>query len=68
MKQVTLAVDGMHCGHCVHAVREALAAIPGVEVKDVKVGSVAVDLDEAKAGIAALLEAVEDAGYRAQEA
>ena len=30
MKRIDLKVDGMSCGHCVHAVTEALTALPGV--------------------------------------
>ena len=32
---VTLAITGMTCGHCVAAVKKALAAVPGVETVEV---------------------------------
>lgn len=35
----TLTIDGMTCGHCVRAVTEVLAAVPGVGVRSVAVGS-----------------------------
>jgi copper chaperone len=68
VKEMKLEVTGMSCGHCVHAVREALAAVPGVTVRDVKIGSVAVAYDETKASVGDLVDAVSDAGYEAREA
>ena len=68
MKQLKLEVAGMSCGHCVHAVREALAAVPGVKVEDVHIGSVTLAFDEAKATVGDLVDAVSDAGYEASEA
>ena len=32
-RSVTLAIDGMSCGHCVQAVTKALSAVPGVKVQ-----------------------------------
>ena len=68
MKQMKLEVSGMSCGHCVHAVREALAAVPGVKVEDVKIGSATVSIDESKTTVGDLVDAVSDAGYEASEA
>ena len=31
MERVMLTITGMTCGHCVAAVRKALAAVPGVD-------------------------------------
>ena len=39
--------DGMSCGHCVKAVTMALQDLPGVDVKDVKVGQALIDADDA---------------------
>ena len=39
MKELKLEVAGMSCDHCVKAVRDALASVPGVTVHEVKVGS-----------------------------
>ena len=59
----TIAIEGMHCQHCVQAVNEALAAVAGVT-------SVAVSLEQNNAVVngenlddAALKEAVEDMGF-----
>jgi copper ion binding protein len=68
MKQLKLEVAGMSCGHCVGAVREALAAVPGVKVEDVRIGSASVSFDEAKASVGDLVDAVADAGYEASAA
>ena len=68
MKQLKLEVSGMSCGHCVGAVREALAGIPGVKVDEVRIGSASVTIDETKAKVSDLVDAVSDAGYEATEA
>ena len=65
---VNLAVGGMSCGHCVAAVREALAELPGVEVHEVAVGLASVSLDETSTSEAALVAAIHDAGYEARVA
>ncbi|MDE3244877.1 MAG: heavy-metal-associated domain-containing protein [Acidobacteriota bacterium] len=62
---ITMEIKGMTCGHCVHAVTEALRGVPGVE--DV----LEVDLRTGKAQLqgaadpAALVRAVEGEGYQA---
>ncbi len=61
---ITLNIEGMHCGGCVSSVEKALSAVPGVT-------AVTVDLDKATASVTAadtvsrdaLNEAVEDAGF-----
>ena len=63
METVTLSISGMTCGHCVTSVREALAAVPGVQVQNVRVGSAEVRLDRSQSGM--VLAAVQDAGYEA---
>lgn len=67
-KQVKLEVSGMSCGHCVHAVREALGAVPGVKVEEVQIGSASVTLEDEKATLGDLVDAVYNAGYEANEA
>jgi copper chaperone CopZ len=63
-----IRVDGMHCGHCVEGVREALAAIPGVTVEEVRIGLATVRVDETATETGALIDAIYNAGYEAQEA
>ena len=61
-----LTIEGMSCGHCVMAVREALTKVPGVTRADVtldasKVGHATV---EGSVDRAALVAAVEAEDYR----
>ena len=63
MKSEELKISGMTCQHCVMAVRKELAKLPGVEIKDVRIGSALVAYDEAKVSGVLLRSAVEEAGY-----
>ena len=65
MRDVTLRIEGMSCGHCLNAVNQALHAIPGVEVESVQIGKAQVKYDEAKTNSDAIVEAVDEAGYKA---
>lgn len=65
---LTLAIEGMSCGHCVAAVRRALGETAGVEVKDVAIGSASVTVDPGVASADTVVEAVRDAGYEARVA
>src|SRR5688572_29679847 len=65
---VSLAIDGMSCGHCVAAVTEALSAVRGATVQRVAVGAATVELDPQSASAEQLVEAVRDAGYEARVA
>ena len=63
---IDLTIKGMSCQHCVKAVREALAAVPGVN----RVTSV--DLESGRASVEGeveprvLIAAVKEAGYEAE--
>ncbi len=63
-----LKIEGMTCSHCVKAVTEALAEVPGVD----KVIEVSLEQKQAvisgQADTAALISAVAEAGYEAQVA
>ena len=67
-EQVSLAIGGMSCGHCVAAVTEALAGLPGVEVRQVAVGSASVGLDPRVTSRDRLVDAIREAGYEARVA
>ncbi|MHC4591995.1 MAG: heavy-metal-associated domain-containing protein [Planctomycetota bacterium] len=63
---VRLNIRGMHCSHCVEAVRSALVSSEGVEIAEV-------DLDAGEAlvrgrgfDVAALCRAIEELGYSAE--
>ncbi|HWA57542.1 MAG TPA: heavy-metal-associated domain-containing protein [Gemmatimonadales bacterium] len=66
MKDITLSISGMSCGHCLHAVSKAIAAVPGVEVKSVQIGRAQVRVPEAGGADQALKAAVENAGYKVE--
>jgi copper chaperone CopZ len=65
MDPLHLDIDGMSCGHCVGSVKNALAALDGVSVDAVTVGSADVRFDPSKTTTEAVLEAVAEAGYAA---
>lgn len=61
----TLSIDGMTCGHCVQAVTNALAAVPGVAVRTVAVGSAQITAPDGLT-VARAMAALDDAGYPAR--
>jgi copper chaperone len=65
MTTVGLSIDGMSCGHCVAAVKQALESVPDVVVRDVRIGTATVETDD-PATIDAIKAAIEDAGYFAE--
>jgi len=62
MDTTTITISGMSCGHCVSAVRKALTGVPGVELRDVQIGSAQVVV-ESETALAAAEHAVDEAGY-----
>lgn len=66
MERVTIPVAGMSCGHCVAAVKEALARLDGVQAESVSIGSVTVAYDAATASVEKIAEAIAEAGYTPQ--
>jgi copper chaperone len=66
MERVTLTIDGMSCGHCVGRVQQALERLDGVDVETVGVGQAEVRIDEARQRLAAVVAALEAAGYPAR--
>ena len=65
MQDLKLSIEGMSCDHCVRAVRGRLEKTPGVEVRDVKIGSADVRYDPAKTSVDDIEEAIADEGYTA---
>jgi copper chaperone len=63
MKDLHIEIVGMTCDHCVRAVKNRLAATPGVTVNEVKVGTADIQLDDAKASMADVEDAISDEGY-----
>jgi copper chaperone len=65
MRDLTLFIEGMSCGHCLHAVNKALTSVPGVEIGSVRIGRADVRYDEGVIAPGRIVEAVSGAGYRA---
>ena len=63
MHQQTLTIEGMHCDHCVEAVREALEAVRDLEVRQVDVGTAEVAYDSDSVSLDQLATVLDDAGY-----
>jgi copper chaperone len=59
----TLVIDGMNCGHCVKAVREALDQFDAVHIHDVEIGTATVSYDPGAVTRDQLVAAIEDMGY-----
>jgi copper chaperone len=68
MEHTTLTIDGMTCGHCVSAVRQALDGVDGATVESVAVGSATVAYDPARTSPERLAAAVTEEGYAASTA
>lgn len=66
-KNITLAVSGMSCGHCVASVKQALATVPGIADAQVSVGAVRLTVAaESPQQVAAdAVSAIQRAGYNA---
>lgn len=64
---IKLKITGMTCQHCVKAVTKALTSVPDTREAnvDLESGEAAVD---SSAEVHALIEAVQEEGYEAQEA
>ena len=65
MTTLALSINGMSCGHCLNAVRQALSETPGVAVESVRIGRADVQYDPALTTPEAIEAAVTDAGYEA---
>lgn len=70
MSETVLAVTGMSCGGCVASVTNVLSALPGVKSANVTLDppQAVVVHDDAQAPVAALVQAVVDAGFGASTA
>jgi len=68
MRRITLHITGMSCGHCLHAVNDALASKPGVELESLRMGRAVVSYDEQITDPGAIEQSIADAGYSATAA
>jgi len=65
MAEITLQIDGMHCGSCVRRVSQALASTQGVTVKEVRVGAARIDTNSEAGSADEAIAALAKAGYPA---
>ena len=65
MRQITLNITGMSCGHCLNAVNQALGRLPGVQIDSVRIGRADLQYDETVTDPGAITRAIADAGYQA---
>jgi copper chaperone len=69
MNEITIEVGGMSCGGCARNVSKALKNLPGVSEVDVSLerDSATVRYDAAQVDVAAMRQAVEEAGFEAPQ-
>ena len=67
-QNLSLTIEGMHCGGCVNRVTTALNKIAGVTVERVEVGSALIQFDEETATPQAIVDAVNRTGFTARAA
>lgn len=62
-----IKIEGMHCHRCEQSIRKVLSAKPGVrEVEvDFASGQASILYDKGRISVGALMDIVNDAGYRA---
>lgn len=63
--EITLRIDGMHCGACVRRVTQALQKVDGAKVQEVRLGAARVQVQDAAGDEPALLASIAQAGYTA---
>ena len=68
MRDLTLFIEGMSCGHCLNAVNQALVQLPGVRLEALRMGRADLQYDETAIEPARIEAAVTGAGYRATAA
>lgn len=64
-QQITLNVEGMHCGNCAGKVKAALLAVKGVSSAEVDLPAKAARVTAESANVKELMQAVSTAGFRA---
>ena len=65
MAEFVLTIEGMHCGACVRRAGQALAAVDGLKVDEVRVGAARLEAADVNAATNAAIDALAKAGYTA---
>ena len=68
MRRATVQITGMSCGHCLHAVNEALASQPGIQLESLRIGRAVVRYDDQVTSPATIESLINEAGYSATAA
>ncbi|MEK9198230.1 copper chaperone CopZ [Ureibacillus sp. 179-F W5.1 NHS] len=65
MKNVTLNVQGMSCGHCVKAIEGSVGKLEGVDQVSVNLDEALVDVsfNESQVSLEQIKETIEEQGY-----
>jgi copper chaperone CopZ len=66
MAEFTLKIEGMHCGACVRSANQALAAVAGVTVGEIRVGEAKLASAQEPAPVDEAIAALAKAGYTAR--
>jgi copper chaperone CopZ len=67
MPEITLKIDGMHCGACVRRATQALAAVKDIVVNEVRVGEAKLTSTADPAPVKSAIAALAKAGYTARQ-
>jgi copper chaperone len=63
--ELTVKIDGMHCGACVRRVSQALGSVPGVQVNEVRIGAARFTALHDPPPVAQAIDAIARSGYAA---
>jgi len=65
MRQITLLVPDISCGHCKSSIEGAVASMDGVAIVEVSISKRTVDIeyDPAQIDLAAIISAIDDQGF-----
>lgn len=64
-EELSVSIEGMHCGACVRRVTNALQTVAGVQLDSVDVGSARMTFDPAQASVENILSAINGIGFQA---
>jgi copper chaperone len=64
--EITLKIDGMHCGSCIRRVTQAIHAAGPFDVEEVRLGAARFQAAEDAGALVAAIAALAKAGYAAR--
>lgn len=65
MTEITLHIDGMHCGSCIRRVSQVLASTEGTQIEEVRLGAARLRSSVDPAHVDEWIAALAKAGYPA---